>query len=173
MKWYRLILNLVLGVSAMISAGNVLAMNWNHTLILGETETFDHLDLPGRNYSGDFVDTGTFTLDSSSPVSVSIVDSQLAHNPEPDEYYLNISNFIVKDSDDTILYNASVNLVDAAVTLNALHAGTYVLVFEGLADGDWGGSYNVTVSAIPLPAAAWLFSTALIGFVTFSARSSV
>ncbi|MET0053042.1 MAG: VPLPA-CTERM sorting domain-containing protein [Candidatus Thiodiazotropha sp.] len=36
-----------------------------------------------------------------------------------------------------------------------------------------GGAYDVTVSAVPLPAAAWLFGSALLGFVTYSARRSV
>ncbi|MEW8438327.1 MAG: VPLPA-CTERM sorting domain-containing protein [Candidatus Thiodiazotropha taylori] len=37
----------------------------------------------------------------------------------------------------------------------------------------FGAAYDVTVSAVPLPAAAWLFGTALLGFVAFSARRTV
>ncbi|MET0028743.1 MAG: hypothetical protein ABW101_14035, partial [Candidatus Thiodiazotropha sp.] len=65
------------------------------------------------------------------------------------------------------------NLVDANFVLSGLSAGTYTLQFVGNADGAMGGAYDVTVSAVPLPAAAWLFGSALLGFVTYSARRSV
>jgi hypothetical protein len=167
----------MLGALALISTGNVMAaIDWSHTQILGETETYDHLNLPGRDYSGSFSDTGTFTLDSAGSVSVSIVDSQLAQDaPEGVVYNLNISDFAVKDSNGYTLWSTGVggDLINAVFTINGLVAGSYELVFDGLASGDWGGSYNVTVSSVPLPAAAWLFGTAIIGFAAFSARRSV
>jgi hypothetical protein len=39
--------------------------------------------------------------------------------------------------------------------------------------GDGQVNLNITVSAVPVPAAAWLFGTALIGFVGLSRRRSV
>jgi hypothetical protein len=41
--------------------------------------------------------------------------------------------------------------------------------FKGLSGGELWGS----ISAVPVPAAAWLFGTALIGFIGFSRRTKV
>jgi hypothetical protein len=60
-----------------------------------------------------------------------------------------------------------------AFTLAAL-SGTWSLQdadgdYHGLSHGELWGS----VSAVPVPAAAWLFGTALIGFIGFSRRTKV
>jgi hypothetical protein len=51
---------------------------------------------------------------------------------------------------------------------------TSTVKFKNLYDGDSWGNYphldNVSVSAVPVPAAIWLFGTALIGLVGFGKR---
>lgn len=54
---------------------------------------------------------------------------------------------------------------------------TTTLEFKNLYDGDAWGNYphldNVSVNAVPLPAAFWLFSTGLIGLVAAARRKAV
>ena len=61
-------------------------------------------------------------------------------------------------------------------TLN-LGAGDYIFTISGFAlnalDPKINSDYDLTMSAVPLPAAAWLFGTALLGFVSFSRRRKV
>ena len=45
----------------------------------------------------------------------------------------------------------------------------HVLVVTGTLDGTHGGSYQGTIAAVPLPAAVWLFGSAIMG-LTVSAR---
>lgn len=53
--------------------------------------------------------------------------------------------------------------------LKNLLAGTYTVVLNS----DMVGGYTVAVSAVPVPAAALLFGSALLGFAGFSARRKV
>lgn len=53
--------------------------------------------------------------------------------------------------------------------LKNLLAGTYTVVLNS----DMVGGYSVAVSAVPVPAAALLFGSALLGFAGFSARRKV
>jgi hypothetical protein len=56
----------------------------------------------------------------------------------------------------------------AILPATALAAGTYVLEVRGNVTGAAGGSYSGTlnVDAVPVPAAAWLFGSSLIGLVS-------
>jgi hypothetical protein len=176
MNRYRGVLKLLLlGMLTLIGWSNVLAStDWNHTLILSEAETTDHSNLPGHNFSSFFFSIGALMSDSASSVSVSDIDSQLAQNsPEGFHYYMNVSDFVIKDSGGYTQYSTGVSgdLLDASFTTHGLMAGSYYTrVFDGFADGE---IYNGTVSAVPLLMAAWLFGAALVGFVVFSARCSV
>jgi hypothetical protein len=115
---------------------------------------------------------GTFELADAGSVSVSISDNELTSTFID---LLNVSEFTVLDGASNALFSTGIggDLVNATFTLSGLAAGLYTLQFVGDANGAIGAAYDVTVSAVPLPAAAWLFGTALIGFVTFSARRSV
>ena len=58
----------------------------------------------------------------------------------------------------------------ASLTFTSLMHGDY-LVFVGGADGtDLGGSINLTVSQVPVPAAVYLFGSALVGLFASSRR---
>lgn len=51
-------------------------------------------------------------------------------------------------------------------------AGDYSIQITGLTLPD-GGSYQIKMSSVPLPAAFWLFGSALVGFVGFGRRKTV
>lgn len=67
-------------------------------------------------------------------------------------------------------YSGTVVVVPQSV----LAAGTYVLEVRGNATGANGGSYsgsmNLTAAPVPLPAAAWLLMSGLLGFVPLVRR---
>jgi hypothetical protein len=58
-----------------------------------------------------------------------------------------------------------------------LAAGDYIFTLSGFAlnaiDPKIASDYDLTMSAVPLPAAAWLFGSALLGFVSYSRRRTV
>lgn len=58
-----------------------------------------------------------------------------------------------------------------------LGAGSYVFTLSGFAmnafDSNVNSDYEISLSAVPLPAAAWLFGSALIGFISFSRRRKI
>ncbi|MCG8070610.1 MAG: VPLPA-CTERM sorting domain-containing protein, partial [Candidatus Thiodiazotropha taylori] len=59
----------------------------------------------------------------------------------------------------------------------SLGAGDYIFTISGFAlnaiDTKISSDYDLTMSAVPLPAAAWLFGSALLGFVSYSRRRKV
>lgn len=57
------------------------------------------------------------------------------------------------------------------VTPTFFNPGFYL--FEAKAAGDNTSSFAVTISAVPLPAAAWLFGSAILGFALFSTARRV
>ncbi|MEW8337308.1 MAG: hypothetical protein AB2558_00835 [Candidatus Thiodiazotropha sp.] len=162
MKSYRWISNLTVGVLALVASSSVLAANLDRTLTLGETETYNHVNDPGT-----FTDTGTFTLLADSPISVSLVDNEIGSTFGP---ILDVSSFTVTSGGFTATFD---DLTSHVFSLGNLVADTYTLTFNGTSNGFAGAVYDVTVSAVPVPAAVWLFGSALVGFATFSARRSV
>lgn len=61
------------------------------------------------------------------------------------------------------------------VAPNNLNAGTYVLEVRGTVTGSAGGSYSgvLNVAPVPLPAALWLFGSAVGGMLTLRRNRSV
>ncbi|MES9940616.1 MAG: VPLPA-CTERM sorting domain-containing protein [Candidatus Thiodiazotropha sp. 6PLUC2] len=172
MKLYKWISVLTFGLLGLIGSGNVLAINYDAALTLGQTHTFNHLTTDADDYSGAFTDRGTFELVDRGSVSLSIRDNELTTSFID---LLNVSQFTIFDNASIALFSTGLDgdLTSTTFTLAGLSAGLYTLRFIGDASGVFGAAYDVTVSAVPLPAAAWLFGSALIGFVAFSARRSV
>ncbi|MET0122276.1 MAG: VPLPA-CTERM sorting domain-containing protein [Candidatus Thiodiazotropha sp. 6PLUC9] len=83
--------------------------------------------------------------------------------------------------DDLLLTNLNTNeqyhLGTSFLETFSLSAGDYIFTISGFAlnaiDPKMSSDYDLTMSAVPLPAAAWLFGSALIGFVSFARRRSV
>lgn len=172
MKLYKWISVLTFGLLGLICSGSVLAINYNAALTLGQTHTFNHLVTDTEDYSGAFTDRGTFEIADKGSVSLSIRDNELTTSFID---LLNVSQFSVFDNPSIALFSTGIggDLTSATFTLAGLSAGLYTLEFFGDANGVFGVAYDVTASSVPLPAAAWLFGSALIGFVAFSARRSV
>jgi hypothetical protein len=93
---------------------------------------------------------------------------------------------LIDDNDDCI--PAASNSLSSCLSAN-LQLGTYLVgvtlfsqtntFLEGWMlsgknqNGNAYAGLNITFSAVPIPAAIWLFGTALIGFVGMSRRTSV
>ncbi|MES9939147.1 MAG: VPLPA-CTERM sorting domain-containing protein [Candidatus Thiodiazotropha sp. 6PLUC1] len=83
--------------------------------------------------------------------------------------------------DDLLLTNINTNeqyhLGTTFSETLSLGAGEYIFTISGFAlnsiDTTLNSDYDLTMSAVPLPAAAWLFGSALLGFVSFSRRRKV
>ena len=125
-------------------------------LQFGEPEFFgNNLDAG----TGMFTDEYTFSLESDRAVEVDIVQN-------------NLGTF-----GDVKITDLSGNVIGQGVsgtqfTVGGLNAETdYTLAISGDVTGDDGGSYNAAiVAAVPLPAAAWLFGSALLGVVVVARR---
>lgn len=71
---------------------------------------------------------------------------------------------------------SNVPLDVTAQSTNAFHFGVMSTgLYTYTLDGDTGDQYTVdlTYSEVPLPAAAWLFGSAILGFIGYSARRKV
>jgi hypothetical protein len=83
--------------------------------------------------------------------------------------------------DDLLLTNINTNeqfhLDTVFSETFTLAAGDYIFTLSGFAlsaiDPKTASDYDLTMSAVPLPAAAWLFGSALLGFVSYSRRRTV
>jgi len=94
-----------------------------------------------------------------------------------DDYLLNVSgvdNPLGSITDFDVLVDG-ISFIDSPITLSA---GTYDIQFLGVAtEINSGGTLIVNaigspVSAVPVPAAIWLFGSALMGLVSVSQRKS-
>lgn len=112
----------------------------------------DPANLPGGNGIGF---TATYSGDSDSPVA------QLGVN-KVDEWVSIIGTF-----SSTNNFNALLNALDNGT----FRVGLKVQSIDGAGSNDSDGFVNV--SAVPLPAAAWLFGSALFGFMMVSNRRKV
>ena len=169
MKLFKRMSSTILGLICLVGLGSAAAaINHNIDLTLGQTRTFNHLHTDSYDYSGAFTGTGIVELIDAGPVRVSTRDNQLSSLVE----LLNVSAFSICDNNMNPLFSTG-NLVNTLVPLPGLAVGVYTLRFVGNADGVFGAAHDVTVSAVPLPAAAWLFGATLLGYAAFSARRSV
>lgn len=120
-----------------------------------------------------FKDMGKFSLMENGTVTGLITDENgdlvdFFGNPLFDTTYMKIiqgSNVLL---DVPALSSATFNFGE-------LSAGNYTFTLDGGIGGPVGSLYKVglTFSPIPLPAAAWLLGSAVLGFVGYSTRRKV
>lgn len=79
---------------------------------------------------------------------------------------LNSSNIEIFDSTNTLVKASTTGLLTAA-----LNTGNYLIRLSG--DVAQAGKYVFAVTAVPIPAAAILFGTALFGFTAYSTRRKI
>jgi len=124
--------------------------------------------------------SGSVTLDSADQPTSDPLDTILAL------YLADESNGAILDQND----NCG-GLVTSCLTFNNLPAGEYIAGVSiagnvefvpgwpywmtlGGPDEDWvSGAIKLNISVVPVPAAVWLFGSALIGFLGLSRRTSV
>jgi hypothetical protein len=110
--------------------------------------------------AGNFLDSYHFTVDATS---LQIVFKGTHSGMFQDDLLL--SNITTGDQ-----YQLATTFYEAI----SLDAGDYIFSISGYAmntiDPTIGSDYDLTMSAVPLPAAAWMFVSALLGFVTYSRR---
>jgi len=120
---------------------------------------------PSNTYG--FTDTFNFNITSTSNVTASLDDLEHTHVTP---YF---SLVIYKDQNLFLSLNGNTPIgnTQSATSFN-LDAGNYSAVVTGDAVGLQGGLYSVTISAqpVPVPAAAWLLASGLIGLVAVARR---
>lgn len=147
----------------------------------GNTFTLPTLVIPGTSYG--FYDDYVFTIGGATANSVSTT--------------IDLGNMLQITNLQQRLYNASGNSVPTpgipvGGVINALTSpigtfgsvavlptimlapGTYVLEIRGNVTGSAGGSYagTMNLTAVPVPAAAWLLGSGLLGLVSVARRKA-
>ncbi len=149
---------------------------------------------PGDSVSSpDFIDDYVFwfefTLGSLANVSLDTLSSIDGIGDEYDTILAlyDDSGALVVDDDGNTQADGCTTIFASCQTFSSLAGGTYiagVAEYDALFESNWTVSDNplmghgeiilsINVSAVPVPAAVWLFGTALIGFVGMSRRTSI
>jgi len=156
----------------------------------GGTQTFIEAGIVGntpRNFNGtgNIGDNGTLwmqegaagnTADSNAIATLAYVNSGATHHAMETNWGEHIHNG-VHARDGAGIYSdgvaGSVSQGNAELTLAGLDTGWYT-VYVGGANALLGGSpFSVQVSAVPVPAAVYLFGTGLIGLLSLRRKTSI
>lgn len=115
-----------------------------------------------NNSSPVISDTWSFSLASNSAVELEVT---------PSEFNLFGSKIIGTNLSGT--FGVTPMAMGEIVSLGVLMANTvYTINLNGAVTGAIGGGYDgaLRVAAVPVPAAAWLFGSAILGLTLFSRR---
>lgn len=124
---------------------------------LGVLSSGAPLSFEGSHSAGDFTDAYTFTLLEAHQVAVELTD--LAYAPGS---FVLLSN---TGLEATLDGNSGTSFITGL-----LAAADWTLFVNGDASGILGGAYSGSVTAVPLPAAFWMFGSALMGLFAFARR---
>jgi hypothetical protein len=137
------------------------------------------------SFAATVIDAGTFTNsgDIFNPTSYTGLFTDVIHfEVDTPELALNFSgSHTGMAMDDLLLTNTSdasqYHLGTVFSETLSLTKGSYVFTLTGFAlnaiNSTIVSDYDLAIKAVPLPAAIWLFASALIGFISFSARRKV
>lgn len=108
--------------------------------------------------------TSTITLGSSS--GISNLQVRLFALPADPSYGTNAALHIspgvpMIDAWSTAISSGSTTITYSVLPDTTLSAGTYVLQVRGKVSGTSNGSYSGVINTVPIPAAVWLFGSAL------------
>lgn len=143
-------------VNASVS-GNDFTLAHNYTVDLSINNQVIYSNPVGINVG--FGDTWDLTVAADQIVDISFVAS-------------NTGGYFSENFNVT---NTGVGTAPTMIIFSGLMEGSYQFLVGGNIRGIAGSEYTVStdVSTVPLPAAAWLMGTALIGLVSFSRRKAV
>lgn len=138
------------------------------SITLDESGDFDGFNAPIADPSGHSITLGGTPTDGVWETAISIVDVQL-------DSFIDFGA-VIKNSQGVIV--AELSKATPGVTLD-LALDVYTVDFLGT-PGDFSAGWSliatirddVDVSAVPIPAAVWLFGSALMGLVGVSRRKS-
>ncbi len=116
-------------------------------------------------YSGIFTDVLKFDVTTTGlPIKVTVLGLE----------GMAMDEILMTDTDDGTDYHLGLG---SSEILSGLGAGSYTFTLSGFAlnafDSSVTSDYEIQVEAVPLPAAAWLFGSALVGFISFSRRRKI
>jgi hypothetical protein len=136
--------------------------------------------------AGTVVDTGEYgegggTIVSESPYSGIFTDIVAVDVDKPGRTVIFDGDHTGMAGEDILLTNtsdsSSYHLGTTFSEALSLGVGSYVFTVSGFAmnalDSKVMSNYNLEVTTVPLPAAVWLFGSALVGFISFSARRKI
>lgn len=126
------------------------------------------LSLSNYNFYDDFVinvpdsavNSISSTIDFGDLLSISNLQVRLYSGATPS---FTPSNLI--EAWSTPITSGTQTGIVSVLAPTILGAGDYILEVRGLVDGQFGGSYSgvLNIAPVPLPAAAWLLGSALVG----------
>jgi hypothetical protein len=149
-------------IAATLDLSAISSTNSN-TLVVGADNAGSVSGVSFLNLGG-FIDTWGITSTPSSAISAVTVENR--------EENINITGVTLKDSLNAIVAFASESPTGTWNLFATLLAGAnYIVEISGSALTT-GQTYTLTVNAVPVPAAIWLFGSALMGLIGFSRRKS-
>lgn len=140
------------------------------TLAVGDVGSFGNTVSLGPTLD-DVTDKWYFSLPTASGVGSSVASIVLDFLPlSGPEYNFSSLSFSLHAADES--WTSSLTSAGSSLVLTSLAAGTYYVDVVGDANGSLGGAYSgiVAVSAVPLPAAAWLMLSGLLGLGAVARR---
>ncbi len=172
-----LALRAVVAGVALACAGNASAI----TVDLGSITPPDNKSFSNTVSGAGFSDTWNFLLTDPATAGTSATNVYLTIAGAD---YNRITNFAGTLSDGSSTWSltptvsaidlppANTGIVQLLAFGGTLNPGAYSLTFSGNAQGAASYGGNIVVAPVPLPAAAWLFGSALMGMVAIGRRVS-
>jgi hypothetical protein len=159
-----------LAATTLSSTASAAAVTYSVTDILDPVDQVFFFDNP-TTPAGFFNDTYNFTLSTLSNTSAAVTNHKLTFGTKKIQDIVGIKMDIF-NSDYSILLSSSGDNVSVDGTNVA--AGSYHAVITGFGSGTKGGAYQMSIyaepTAVPVPAAAWLLGSGLIGLVAVARR---
>lgn len=158
------IVNVAALLGSMLVCGVVSASTFNASQVLnvGDSEMFEFQVVPGAFpgvSGGHFSDTYNFELGQN----VTGIVVELFEGPF-------FTGEIVNPELDFDLGEGPLAVSFTEPTTFVLDSGVYSALFTGSVAGTPFGDYRLKVTAVPLPAAFWMFGSALVGLFAFARR---
>lgn len=186
-RWYNFEVTAAINTKINVVADNL--VNWSPAFTVyrtegewgGGTATFVESTLIGNtphnfNSTGDIGDPGTLWMQkgaagnnssySNAVATLAYANSGIAHGSTETNWGEDIQHGVNAKA-GLLLYSdgmtGSVGMGTAEITLANLSKGWYTIYAGGADASKRGSTFSVEVSAVPIPAAAYLFGTGLIG----------